>query len=323
MLAGEVDHEELAPMIEAHKSAPAQAPRPAFTVWVRTARIPTLAATLSPLLVGTAIARYDGTFKVLPFALALVAGLCLQIGANYFNEYFDHRYGLDTAESLGAATVIFRQEMTANQVLAGGVAVFAVATLCGALLIALVGPAIVLFGLAGLAIAYFYSARPFTFARRGLGDPLVFLAMGVLMVWGAYFVQIPRWSWPVFAASIPIGLLVDAILNMNNLRDLPDDAAVGKRTLPVRLGMAGGKRFHGVLVLGSYLAVTVFAFAGLLPLASLAVWLTIPLAIAHLRTILPATDRLHLRAGMPQIARLHLLFGVVLAAAITLAALHR
>src|SRR5437867_2655651 len=85
--------------------------------------------------------------------------------------------------------------------------------------------AIMLFGLAGMAIAYFYSAKPFQFAIRGLGDILVYIAMGFLMTWGAYYVQIPRWSWLAFAASVPVGFLVVAILNMNNTRDIQDDIA--------------------------------------------------------------------------------------------------
>src|SRR5579883_1923207 len=101
----------------------------AWRVWVKTGRPFTLTATLSPLLVGTAVAAYEGVFHPVNFLLALLAGLFLQIGTNYFNEYFDYRYGLDSVESLGSSTVIFRKEMTAGQVLGGGVACFALAIL--------------------------------------------------------------------------------------------------------------------------------------------------------------------------------------------------
>ncbi|MDQ6660411.1 MAG: 1,4-dihydroxy-2-naphthoate octaprenyltransferase, partial [Chloroflexota bacterium] len=221
-----------------------------WKVWVKTGRPVTLTATMSPILVGTAIAAYEGTFHPFLFVVTLLSSLFLQIGANYFNEYFDHRYGLDSLESLGASTVIFRNEMTANQVLVGGVGSFVIAALLGIILIALVGPAILLFGIAALTIAYFYSARPFKFASRGLGDILVFLAMGFLMTWGAYYVQIPHWSWHAFAASIPVGFLVTAILNMNNVRDYPEDLAVHKRTLPVRFGQTFGRYYHAALLFG-------------------------------------------------------------------------
>ena len=289
--------------------------------WVKTARPFSLTAAVTPILVGTAVAAYEGTFHVVNFLVTLCASLFLQIGTNYFNEYFDYRYGLDSPESLGASTVIFRHEMTAAQVLAGGVGCFAIASALGVLLIYLVSPALILFGLAGMAIAYFYSARPFQFATRGLGDILVYLAMGFLMTWGAYYVQIPRWSWLAFAASVPVGFLVTAILNMNNTRDYQDDLAVHKRTLPVRFGQAFGQRFHAFLLIGSYVAVTLFALVRLLPLYSLLVWITFPLAFSNVRSVLMATDRKAFAIAIKRTATLHLQFGAMLALGIGVAAL--
>jgi 1,4-dihydroxy-2-naphthoate octaprenyltransferase len=289
-----------------------------WKAWIKTARPFTLTASISPVLVGTAMAAYEGTFSPLAFLATLFSCLFLQIGTNYFNEYFDYRYGLDHAGSLGASTVIFRKEMTATQVFSGGVICFVLATLLGCVLIYLVGPVIILFGLSGMLIAYFYSARPFRFASRGLGDILVFTAMGVLMTWGAYYVQIPQWSWHAFAASVPVGFLVTAILNMNNVRDYQDDLAVGKKTLPVRFGLTFGQRFHATLLIGSYLVITLFVLLTLLPLASLAVWLTFPLAWKNVRLVLMAQERNAFVIGIKRTSSLHLQFGVVLTLAIVI-----
>jgi 1,4-dihydroxy-2-naphthoate polyprenyltransferase len=291
----------------------------AWRVWLKTSRPFTLTATVSPIIVGTALAAYEGTFHIVSFLVTFFSCLFLQIGTNYFNEYFDYRYGLDHAGSLGAMTVIFRKEMSAGQVLGGGIACFTIAALLGLYLIFTIGPVILLFGLAAMVIAYFYSARPFKFASRGLGDILVFIAMGFLMTWGSYYVQIPRWSWSAFAASIPVGFLVTAILNMNNVRDYQDDLAVAKRTLPVRFGLKFGQRFHAFLLMGSYLAVTLFALLGLLPLYSLAVWLTFPLAFSNVRSVLTATERKAFIVGIKRTSMLHQQFGVVLALAIVVA----
>jgi len=278
----------------------------------------TLTATVSPLLVGTALAAYEGTFHLVTFLVTFFSCLFLQIGTNYFNEYFDYRYGLDHAGSLGAMTVIFRNEMTANQVLIGGIISFSIAALLGIMLIIfLVGPAIIAFGLAGMLIAYFYSAKPFKLASRGLGDVLVYIAMGFLMTWGSYYVQIPQWSWSAFAASVPVGFLVTAILNMNNVRDYQDDLAVKKKTLPVRFGLKFGQFFHAILLIGSYVATTIFALVGLLPLTILAVWLTFPLAFINVRSVLTASERRTFVVGIKQTSLLHLMFGLVLALAIT------
>lgn len=296
-----------------------QAVTPSWRFWVKTSRPPTLVATLSPILVGTALAAYDGTFHIGTFLVTLLSCLFLQIGTNYFNEYFDYRYGLDHEGSLGASTVIFRNEMTAGQVLGGAIACFIAAIVLGLLLAYLVGPTVLLFGVTGVVIAYFYSAKPFKFASRGLGDIMVYIAMGLLMTWGAYYVQIPHWSWHAFAASVPVGFLVTAILNMNNVRDYQDDLAVNKKTLPVRFGLKFGQRFHTALLMGSYIAVTIFAVLGLLPLYSLAVWITFPLAFINVRGVLNATERKAFIIGMKRTGQLHLQFGVVLALALVVA----
>ncbi len=294
---------------------------PGAQVWIKTGRPFTLTATLSPLLVGTALAAYQGVFHPLNFILALLSALVLQIGTNYFNEYFDYHYGLDSAESLGASTVIFRQELSERQVFGGGVACFVLAIALGLTLIYLVGPAIILFGLIGMAIAYFYSARPFTLARRGLGDIMVYLAMGLLMTLGAYYVQIPHWSWLVVAASVPVGLLVTAILNMNNVRDYQEDLQVHKLTLPVRFGQTFGVWYHTCLLLGSYLAVTLFVLLHWLPLFSLLVWITFPIAFMNVRAVLTAIDRRAFIIGIKRTSLLHLEFGVVFALSLLLARL--
>ncbi len=295
--------------------------RSTWRVWLKTSRPMTLTATPPPLLVGTAIAAYEGHFNPLRFLITFCSCLFLQIGTNYLNEYFDYAYGLDSLDSLGASTVIFRNEMTARQVLAGGILCFVFAALLGILLAVLVGPAIFLFGIAGLAIAYFYSARPFKLASRGLGDVMVFLAMGFMMTWGAYYVQISSWSWNAFAASLPVGCLVTAILNMNNVRDYQEDLAVHKMTLPVRFGLRFGQRFHAALVIGAYVMLTLGVILRALPVVSLLAWITFPLAYVNVRNVLRATERRAFMQGIKKTSMLHLLFGVAFTVGIVLSTL--
>lgn len=296
---------------------PGQSP---LAVWIKTARPFTLTAAVSPVLVGTAVAVFQHSLNFGLFLATLISCIFLQVGANFFNEYFDYRYGLDHAESLGASTVIFTKELTARQVLGGGIVSFSIAALLGVILIALIGPAILLFGLGGMAIAYFYSARPFKFATRGLGDVLVFLAMGVLMTWGAYYVQIHQWNWQAIAASVPVGFLVTAIMNMNNTRDYQDDLAVAKKTLPVRFGRRFGQQFHAFLLVGSYIAVTICVLAHLLPFLALAVWITFPSAWMNVQAVLQGgNDKLVYLRAIKATAQLHLRFGVLLAVALVAA----
>jgi 1,4-dihydroxy-2-naphthoate octaprenyltransferase len=145
--------------------------------------------------------------------------------------------------------------------------------------------------------------------------------MGFLMTWGAYYVQIHQWSWSAFAASVPVGLLVTAILNMNNVRDYQDDRVVNKKTLPVRFGLKFGQRFHATLLAGSYIATTIFVLIGLLPWPSLLVWLTFPLAFSNIQSVLHATERKVFIIGIKRTAMLHLVFGVVFTLALLIAKL--
>lgn len=307
-------------MRDAHTVSGQGGRRPvALKTWVKTSRPFTLSATVSPVIVGTAIAAYEGTFHIGIFLMTFLSCLFLQIGTNFFNEYFDYRYGLDHAGSLGAMTVIFKEEMTAGQVLGGGIISFVIAAMLGLGLVFVIGPQIILFGLAGMVIAYFYSAKPFKFSSRGLGDVMVFLAFGVLMTWGSYYVQIHHWSWSAFAASIPVGFTCTAILNMNNVRDYQDDLAVNKKTLPVRFGVTFGKRFHATLLIGSYVATTLLVLVGLLPWPCLFVWLTFPLAFKNVRSVLVATERSAFISGIKKTSMLHLVFGVALTVTVVLA----
>jgi len=302
---------------------PGEAITPPLKVWIKNSRPFTLTATLSPVLVGSAVAIYSGTFNIVTFLVTFFSCLFLQVGTNYFNEYFDYRYGLDHAGSLGASTVIFRKEMTAGQVLGGGIVCFIIAILLGIALIFLVGPAIILFGVAGMLIAYFYNAKPFKFSSRGLGDVMVFIAMGVVETWGSYYVFIHHWSWHAIAAGVPIGLLAVAILNMNNVRDYQDDLAVNKKTLPVRFGLKFGHNFHTALLLGSYIFTSIFALTGVLPIYCLLVWLTFPLAYQNLRLVAAAKDRMTFVKGIKLTARLHMVFGLAMTASLLIATLLR
>src|SRR5437660_4015235 len=139
---------------------PSRTTFPSWKLWLKTSRPFSLTATVSPILVGTTLAAYYGVFHIGEFVITLFSCLFLQIGTNYLNEYFDYRYGLDHAGSLGAMTVIFRNEMTANQVLGGGLISFSIATLLVIVMILLVGTVIILFVLAGCLLSVCDSGQP-------------------------------------------------------------------------------------------------------------------------------------------------------------------
>ena len=267
---------------------------------------------------GTALAAGEGAFRPLAFAAALLGALAIQVGTNLSNDYFDWRKGADGGERLGPVRVTQAGLIPPARVLAGACAAFAFAALCGAVLIALAGWAIALLGVASIAAGVLYTGGPRPYGYMALGDLLCFLFFGVAAVCGSYFVQTGVVTLPALAASIPVGLMVTAILVVNNIRDIDTDRAAGKRTLAVVIGRRASRLQYGFFVLGAIAAPPLFALGGVLPRFALLSLLAIPMAPSLIRTVARATDGASLNAALRGTAKLHLVFGVLLGAGILL-----
>lgn len=205
------------------------------TQWLEGARPRTLFMALAPVVAGTGAAAAAGSVRPGRAALALAVALALQIAVNYANDYSDGVRGTD-ANRVGPQRLVGSGVASPRAVLTAAVAWFAVAGVAGLLLAALVSWWLLLVG--GLSImaawAYTGSSRPYGYL--GLGELAVFLFFGVVAVAGTAYVQIGSITATAMATSVPIGLLAAALLIANNLRDIPGDRVVGKRTLAVRLG---------------------------------------------------------------------------------------
>src|SRR3954449_10674805 len=208
----------------------------ALRLWVVAARPRTLPAAVAPVLVGTALAGTEGTFKPLRFACALIGSIFIQVGTNLANDYSDARRGADTEDRLGPVRVTAGGLMPPRKVLIGTYVAFGVAVAAGAYLIAVAGWQLLLVGAASIAAGVLYTGGPKPYGYEGLGELFVFLFFGVVAVVGSYFVQVEKLEWEAFALSVPVGLLASAILVVNNVRDVDTDRRAGKRTLAVKLG---------------------------------------------------------------------------------------
>ncbi|HHY60390.1 MAG TPA: 1,4-dihydroxy-2-naphthoate polyprenyltransferase [Clostridia bacterium] len=246
--------------------------------WILASRPKTLPAASAPVIVGTALALGDGTFRFGPALAALICALLIQIGTNFANDVFDYQKGTDTQERTGPLRVTQAGLLTPRQVFRGMCLVFGLAFLIGLYLIAVGGWPILVIGLLSILSGIAYTGGPYPLGYHGLGDLFVFIFFGPVAVCGTYYVQALSLTGQAFAASVPMGLLITAILVVNNYRDLPTDCKAGKRTLAVRLGPAG-TRWEYVALLGlSYLVPLSLWLLGpgtpwlLLPL------LTVPLA---------------------------------------------
>src|SRR5690606_5683592 len=202
-----------------------------------------------------------------------------------------------------------------------GLVLFAVATAIGMLIVVRVGWPILLFAIPSLLAAYLYTGGPKPLGYVALGEATVFIFMGPVIVVGAYYVQAQSISWEALALSIPVGLLVTAILQANNIRDIRDDSDAGKRTLATYIGHRWARREYVALVAGAYIAVALVALGGLLPAGLLIVFLTIPRAIELVRIVMPRQDVSTLNPALRKTAGLHLQFGALMSVVLLVAAI--
>ena len=261
------------------------APLTPLQIWMMAARPRTLPAAVAPVVVGSALAFYDGGFRLGPALAAVLGALLLQIGANFTNDVFDYQHGADTSLRTGPTRVTQSGLLSPRQVKAGMLVVFGLAALCGVYLIYAAGWPVAVIGLLSILAAVAYTGGPYPLGYHGLGEVFVFLFFGLAAVGGTYFVHTRMITAAALAACIPIGCLVVAILVVNNLRDVPTDRATGKRTLAVRFGEVWTRKEYVVLLAVAYLSVFLLGLSGLLPLWVALSWLSLPQAIPLIRSI--------------------------------------
>lgn len=256
-----------------------------FIIWMHAIRPKTLPAAAAPVIVGTALAYRDGAFQFGPAIAALCAALLLQIGANLANDVFDYRKGADTKERLGPVRVTQAGLLPPEQVFKGMWVSFGIAALCGVYLTFVAGWIIVLIGLLSIAAAAAYTGGPYPLGYYGLGDLFVFVFFGLVAVCGTYYVQVGGINSSVFWASIPMGLLITAILVVNNLRDIDTDEGAGKKTLAVRLGVTGTRLEYSFCIFGAYVVPLWMWIVGIESAWISLVLLSTPLALSLVRKV--------------------------------------
>ena len=289
--------------------------------WVRAARAPFFTGSLAPILVGTGAAYFvtRGHVHWGLAGLALVALTLLHACANLANDYFDHLSGNDEANKTfatpftGGSRVIQNGEARPWQVLTAAFICMGVAALIGFYLVYRAGWPILWLGVIGGVTGFFYTAPPLKLAYRGIGEPFIFLDFGLLPVLGAYYLQTGRFDLEAFWAGVPVGLLITAILWINQFQDREADAAVGKRHWVVRLGRRRSAVVHVALLAATYASIIIPVALRLFPLTALAGLLAIPIAVKACQVALQSYDDLpHLTPANAATIGAHLLTSVLL-----------
>jgi len=270
--------------------------------------------------VATALAWRDGGFMPGPALAALVIALLLQISSNLANDVYDDERGADTAERLGPLRVTQAGLLSNSQVKMGVKVALATALAIGFYLTWVRGPLVLVIGAAAIISAVAYTGGPYPLGYHGLGEVFVFLFFGLASVAGAYWLQTGGVSIGAWLMSVPVGLLVTAILVVNNLRDIEQDRAVGKRTVAVRIGARATRAEYTLCVVVPYLVVVGTVLAGLLPLQVMLVALSAPYAVLTTHSTYTQSGA-QLNKTLAKTSRLALVFSLLFAAGIVIAQL--
>ncbi len=262
-----------------------------FQIWWLAIRPRTLPAAASGVVMGSALAWHDGSFQLLPALAALFVALLLQIGSNVANDVFDFERGADTSARQGPLRVTQAGLLLPAQVKRGMWVIFGLAAICGLYLASLRGWTVILIGIAAILSAIAYTGGPFPLGYYGLGDLFVFIFFGITAVAGTYFVQVGSVSPSAWWMAIPVGLIITAILVVNNLRDLENDRKAGKHTLAVMLGERGTKFEYFICMAVAYLILPVLITMRVVPFTGLLALFSLPIAINSLRTVLTQKGR--------------------------------
>ncbi len=282
--------------------------------WKTAARTHTLPAAIVPVLVGAGLANGDGVFRVDALVWTLIGALAIQIAANFANDASDAKRGADTKDRLGPPRMVASGEITSTQMWTATWISVGVAGVAGVALTLIAGPLILVIGVASVIAMLGYVGGPFPYGYRGLGEVFVFVFFGPVATVGSRYVHDMTAPLSAWLLAIPVGLLVTAILVVNNYRDIETDETAGKRTLAVILGRDRTRTLFAALVYGSYPLIVLFALVGWTPQTTMFAALLAPFAVGPVRIINVKTDGMALIRALKLTAMLHLWTGVVLAA---------
>jgi 1,4-dihydroxy-2-naphthoate octaprenyltransferase len=285
--------------------------------WVLGARPRTLPAAVVPVAVGAACAVGEPGTVWWRALQALVVSLALQVGVNYANDYSDGVRGTD-AQRVGPTRLVAAGLAPASAVKRAALAAFAVAALGGLVLAAATTWWLLAVGAACLASGWLYTGGPRPYGYLGLGEVFVFVFFGLVATAGTTFVVAERVTALSVVSATGVGALACALLVVNNLRDIPTDRVVGKRTLAVRLGDRRTRWLYVALIAGALIA---FAVSGWWrPLALLAVPVGLAGAVTPVRAVRRGASGPELIEVLGGTGRLQLVAGLVFAATLALGA---
>lgn len=284
--------------------------------WIVGARVRTLPAAVVPVAVGAAVAVGEPDVRWWRVVLAGIVSVMLQVGVNYANDYSDGVRGTDDVR-VGPARLVGGGLATARSVKIAALSSFLVAAVVGLVLTIVTSPWLLAVGAASILAGWFYTGGKHPYGYLGFGEVFVFVFFGLVATVGTTYVLAERITALAWQMGVAVGALACALLVTNNLRDIPTDREVGKKTLAVRLGDSRTRTLFVVLVVGG-----VFVGAAAVwerPLAAVILVVLIA-AVEPVRRVRGGAVGRDLIAVLGGTARVQLAFGVVATATLALGA---
>jgi 1,4-dihydroxy-2-naphthoate octaprenyltransferase len=286
--------------------------------WWKITRPHTLTASFVPVFVGTALAYQEGSLNYFLWGAMLIAAMLIQIATNLFNEYYDYKRGLDTKESVGIGGAIVREGMSPRLVLSLAFMLYALAVLLGVYICLKTTWWIAVIGGFSMVIGYLYTGGPYPIAYTPFGEIFSGLFMGPVIILITFYIQTGFITLQGFLTSVPIGVLIGAILMSNNIRDLDKDKEKGRKTLAILLGREKAIKFLAGMFIFSYLWVFFLVVAGYLYFWALLCCVSIPKARLAINKFKGKKLPIEMMPAMKLTSETNTLFGIFLAFGIML-----
>lgn len=258
--------------------------------WLKASRAQFFTGSILPVFLGSSLAwRNSGNFSWGYFFLTLIGAVLIHAGVDLSNDYYDHKTGNDEANLnptpfSGGSRFIQNKLLTPGQVIRAALLCLGLGSIVGLYLNAKInGNIILLIGIIGVFLGFFYTATPIKIGYTGFGELAVAVGFGPLIVLGAYYVQTVSLSWDVFLISLPTAILIALVLYINEFLDYEADKAVNKNNLVVRLGRRRAVKFYQLFLALVYIFIAAGMAAKLFSPWAGIVFFTLPLAFKSSR----------------------------------------
>ena len=273
-------------------------------------------ASIAPVLFGATYALgYEIKFSILKFILFLLACMLIQAATNLFNEYYDYKYGLDKIDSEGISGSIVKGNLSPREVMVGALVLYALAFILGLILTFMTSLYVLLVGLVCMLAGYFYTGGKYPIAYSPFGEVVSGFFMGTIIISLSFYFQTGYVNADIIVVSLPLFIMIGAILLANNIRDLDNDKESGRRTYAILVGRNNAIKTMAISFIVVYLLNVLFIVTKYASWWNLLVFVTIPLAIKIIKGFSANNHKTTMAPFMVLTAKLTIFVGFIMSLA--------